>query len=362
MAYVNGANDNFKGLATLYGSQTTNYKTAIVWATLTTLAGSILSILLSKSLLTNFSGKGLIPDSLVTSPHFIIAVSIGAGATLLIATLTGIPISTTHSIIGALIGGGVIAESGSVNFTRLNSVFILPLLLSPVISFSLSKMLYKIFHFVRLKYGIEKTSCLCVEESTIELSPIKINRNLIRSESVSVANIFIDENEKCNDAYVGNILGISFQKVMDKSHFISAGIVSFARGLNDTPKITALLLITQLVSFNYNLIFISLAMALGGILNTKKVAETMSKKITELNPGQGFTANLATSLLVLFASPLGLPISTTHISTAAIFGISSNLTDNNKNTIKYILVSWVFTLPTAAFISALIYKLFLWSY
>ena len=64
LAYSNGANDNFKGVATLFGSGTTNYKRAIAWATLTTLAGSVCSIFLADALVKNFSGKGLVPDAL----------------------------------------------------------------------------------------------------------------------------------------------------------------------------------------------------------------------------------------------------------------------------------------------------------
>ena len=63
LAYSNGANDNFKGVATLFGSQTTNYKVAIWWATITTFAGSVCSIFLAQTLLKNFSGKGLVPDA-----------------------------------------------------------------------------------------------------------------------------------------------------------------------------------------------------------------------------------------------------------------------------------------------------------
>lgn len=67
LAYSNGANDNFKGVASLFGSRTTTYRTAITWATLATFAGSVCSIFLAQSLLKKFSGKGLVPDALVGS-------------------------------------------------------------------------------------------------------------------------------------------------------------------------------------------------------------------------------------------------------------------------------------------------------
>src|SRR4051812_2728575 len=98
LAYTNGANDNFKGVATLFGSGTTNYRRAILWATVTTFGGSICAIFFAQQLVQNFSGKGLVPDSLAASPHFLVAVALGAGLTVLLATLTGFPVSTTHAI------------------------------------------------------------------------------------------------------------------------------------------------------------------------------------------------------------------------------------------------------------------------
>ena len=71
LAYSNGANDNFKGVASLFGSRTTGYPTAIGWATVTTFGGSICAIFLAKALLTAFSGRGLVPDRIVSSEYFL---------------------------------------------------------------------------------------------------------------------------------------------------------------------------------------------------------------------------------------------------------------------------------------------------
>src|SRR5438132_445990 len=84
LAYSNGANDNFKGVASLYGSRTCGYRTAITWATVTTAAGSIAAIFLAQSLLKRFSGKGLVPDVLTTQPQFLLAVALAAGATVIL--------------------------------------------------------------------------------------------------------------------------------------------------------------------------------------------------------------------------------------------------------------------------------------
>jgi PiT family inorganic phosphate transporter len=76
LAYNNGANDIFKGVATLFGSGTTNYKKVIAWATTSTFTGSVAAIFLAKTLVKNFSGKGLVPDSLIQSPEFAISIAI----------------------------------------------------------------------------------------------------------------------------------------------------------------------------------------------------------------------------------------------------------------------------------------------
>src|SRR3989449_5560579 len=125
VAYSNGANDNFKGVASLFGSRTTSYRTAISWATITTFAGSLAAIFLAQGLLKKFSGKGLVPDSFTASPEFLLAVAIGAGATVIIATLTGFPISTTHGLTGALLGAGLVATAGQVNLSVLGRAFVL---------------------------------------------------------------------------------------------------------------------------------------------------------------------------------------------------------------------------------------------
>jgi len=84
LAYSNGANDNFKGVATLLGSKTADYKLALGIATGATFAGSVCSIFLAKTLVKTFSGKGLVPDTLTVSPEFLIAVAVGAGLTVIL--------------------------------------------------------------------------------------------------------------------------------------------------------------------------------------------------------------------------------------------------------------------------------------
>jgi len=96
-------------------------------------------------------------------------------------------------------------------------------------------------------------------------------------------------------------------------------------------------------------------MAIGGWLNARKVAETMSKKISKMNDGQALTANLVTAFLVIFASRFGMPVSTTHVSVGSITGIGIVNGSADRSVVSSILLSWVLTLPIAAIISAAVY-------
>jgi PiT family inorganic phosphate transporter len=190
----------------------------------------------------NFSGKGLVPDDLIQHPIFAISIALGAGFTVLLATKIGMPTSTTHGLVGALFGAGVVAIGTNFNFEKLGKVFLIPLILSPLMAAVLSFIAYLVLKRLRKQ------------------------------------------------------LGITSQKLLDTLHFSSAGIVSFARGLNDTPKIVGLLIIIDAIDIKWGMIAVAVTMAVGRLLNAKKVGVIMSKKITPMKHGQGFTANIITGL------------------------------------------------------------------
>src|SRR5215211_640752 len=156
LAYSNGANDNFKGVATLFGSGATSYRAAITWAAISTFAGSMTSLFLAETLLTNFSGRGLVPNELAGSPQFVLAVGLGAGLTIMFATLTGFPVSTTHGLVGALAGAGLTAVGNDVNFATLGTLFFLPLLVSPMLAVGLGVVSYVFARGLRVRLGVKK--------------------------------------------------------------------------------------------------------------------------------------------------------------------------------------------------------------
>ena len=355
LAYANGANDNFKGVASLFGSRTCSYRTAISWATITTFGGSIMSIFLAQALLTKFSGKGIVPDHFAGSEYFLVAVAAGAGLTVIIATLTGFPISTTHALTGAIVGCGFIAVGSQVNLAALGKGFVLPLLLSPFLAIAVAAILYISLHALRIATGVTKEWCICVGAEARVVAMSQPSSVFALRNVGSTITLSVDEQDNCRERYAGSFLGLGSQQIMDAAHFLSAGTVSFARGLDDTPKIVALLLLWKALDIRWGFVAVALSMAIGGLLNARRIAETMSHKITAMNHGQGFTANLTTAILVVLASLFGLPVSTTHVSVGSLFGIGLTTGKANPPVMSAIVFSWLITLPCAAILGGTAY-------
>jgi PiT family inorganic phosphate transporter len=345
LSYINGANDNFKGVATLWGSGTTTYKGALKLATVTTLLGSLGALFISTSLISVFSGKGLVPDAIVNDPNFLISVAAGAGFTVWIATLIGFPISTTHSLTGALVGAGFSAVGYQINLHHLEHSFLLPLLISPILSIMLTFVLYPGFKFAREKWGMERKICFCTGNAG---EPHPVSQEGAALLKISSSTLTIGGEIECEEAHEHRILSVDAQKLLTRSHYLSAGLVSFSRGLNDTPKIVALILGLNLLTPGWGIILVALIMALGAILSAKKVAGVMSRGITTMDHTQGFSANIVTALLVVFASRYGVPVSTTHVSCGALFGIGLANREGKVRVMGEIVLAWLVTLPVSA--------------
>lgn len=349
LAYANGANDNFKGVATLFGSDTASYRRALAWGTLTTFAGSSLALLVAQGLLETFQGRTLVPEALTVEPAFRLAVSLGAALTILLATWTGIPISTTHALTGALVGAGWLATGGAIRFAALMSSFVVPLLLSPFLAMLLAIAIYPVFNRVCRGVGITREGCLCVGSTDSTLRPQRGGTLIVASSGITVqAGVLHD----CVARYQGRMLGLDAGAVLDAAHYLSAGAVGLARGLNDTPKIVALLLATREMPSNVGLALVAIVMAVGGILSARPVAKTMGRGIVSMDPGEGFSANLVTSLLVTVASRFGLPVSTTHVSVGALFGIGTLNGTARRRAVATIMLAWITTLPAGALFAA----------
>jgi PiT family inorganic phosphate transporter len=340
VAFANGANDNFKGVATLYGSGTASYRTALLWATVTTAAGSLCAGFLAFDLLTLFSGKGLVPDETARTAPFVAAATLGAAVTVFLATRLGLPVSTTHALTGGLVGASAIAAPEALHLGHLGTAFLLPLAAAPLVPLVTIGV---VVPCVTKAYGM-------VRQLVTPGAPMP-------AFTVPRAGIRLWGTETVAEPPPGTRVN-SRRLLLDGLHFLSAGAVGFARGLNDAPKILALALAAGVLDIDVGFATIVAVMALGGWLQARRVAETMSKKITHVSRGDGTLANLATAALVIGASRFGLPVTTTHVSVGAIAGIGMYRGYANWRLLGGILGAWVLTLPLATALAALLGALF----
>lgn len=297
LAFTNGANANFKGVATLYATGVLTRTQAGWLGTLATFAGSLSAVFLSAGLLQAFSGRGLVPPAATTSLSFLCSVALGAALTSFLATRFGYPVSTTHALVGALIGAGAI-RGEVVALQPLLTVFVLPLLLSPVVAALLSMIL-------------------------LGLTQWWWKRHPATGRTARLAHIGF------------------------------AGLASFARGLNDTPKMASLLLLVFQDNTMGAIGFVAGFIALGGWLDMRNVAETLGKRLTTLTASEGILASFGTATLVICASLLSWPVSTTHVSVGSMLGLGVWNRGAIWKKIGEVVVAWITTVPIAAIFSAI---------
>lgn len=350
LSFANGSNDNFKGVATLWGSGLTSYQRAIAWGTSFTFLGSLAAIWLGGALAAKFSGAKFVEASIAAQPPFLIAVALGAGCTVLLAARLGLPISTTHSITGALVGAGTTAAGFSqVKFAALGKGVLLPLFVSPIIALILTVAMQLLLNRFGWQNGVK--DCVCVDEP----------KTMMIAAGVSASSIAIVAQPSLRLAPAAECqTGAEMIRftLADGVHWFSGAAISFARGLNDTPKLVAVLLVAAAYNAKLNYLAVAVAIAIGGALGAARVARTMSKKITPMATREAVTANLVAATLVTLASPFALPVSTTHVTSGGIFGIGLLRRDEaNWSKVREILLSWVATLPIGAIFASLIFML-----
>lgn len=347
VAYANGANDNFKGVATLYGGGTLSYRQALLVATVATLVGSLASWYLAASLLKSFHGAGLVPAGLAGNVRFVLATGFGAAITVLLAALLGIPISTTHALLGGMFGAAL--ASGTLpKWGTLDHSFVVPLLSSPLAVIPVTAVAYLTLNRLVPVQLPGNEACLCVNNETICRPTLAGNV----ASALILPTLTVAPEAECRERYVDAALRLNVDRGLDWLHVVSAAAVSFARGVNDTPKMAALLVISPLTGVRETVVLVGLVIALGGLLNARRVAETMSHRITILDPRRGLAANVATAFMVLLASRWGMPVSTTHVSCGALFGVGALSGGARWRTIRGIIIAWLVTLPAAAALSA----------
>jgi PiT family inorganic phosphate transporter len=309
--FTNGAHDCANAIATVVSTKVLSPRTAVTMAAVLNLVGALLGSEVASTL-----GKGIVnTDVVMGSTILVLAALIGAIFWNLLTWYYGLPSSSSHALIGGLIGAAVThAGFASLNVVSILKKIVLPMLLSPLAGFVVS---YLVMTALMLLFS-------------------RTNRRTVT-------------------------------KGFKKLQILSAAFMATSHGLNDAQKtmgvITlALVLFNQIDTFYVPFwvkISCALAMALGTALGGWKIIKTMGHRIFKLEPVHGFAAETSASLVITGASLIGAPISTTHTITACIFGVGSTkrLSAVRWELAANLAVAWVITIPASATMAGLSYLL-----
>ncbi len=353
IAYANGSNDISKGIATLVGSGVTSYRRAILWGTFWTGMGGLAGWSFAGSMVTTF-GNGLLAAHAVPTFEAALAIIFGAAAWVLVATRTGLPVSTTHAIVGSLVGVAVVAYgTGGVNWAALEGKIVLPLLLSPFVSLVGTVSIVRVAQWFLGDFSADG-DCVCAEAVAEPMPLVTAPSGLaLQAMALPTASLQVTTGtaEECAAERPG---ALSLR--LDHLHWLTSGATSLARGMNDAPKMAALVLSAAALSASGTasglkvFLLVTFGMIVGSLLAGLRVTKVLAEKVTPLNHREGFLANLVTSALVTAGAVGGLPMSTTHVSTGAIMGVGASRGSESLNlgTVRNLLLAWVVTLPAAA--------------
>jgi len=357
LAWANGANDTLKGAAPLLGSGLANRRTALWAATAANLLGSLLAISTGSALAAAFSGRGL--GGLGDDPRFAGATGLAAAATILSATELGLPVSTTHAFAGALAGASLVA-SRAVHWRLLWWQFAAPLLASPVLAFLLCAAFRPALRPLRRKLSAGQQTgqqfrmlsaadaCLCLAP---DLAVFPAAAAAIAAATPS--RIVAGPTRTCEAQFRGATVALTAARAVEGAHWLSAAAISLARAMNDAPKIVPLLLAARSLPSHACYVAVAASMALGGMARSHKVAHTMGRGIAALDPIGGLAANLATAALVLAATPLGLPVSTTHVACGSLIAMGVIRKSTRWQVVGRMAAAWLTTVPLSASLAAL---------
>ena len=340
LAFANGANDVSKGVATLAGSRRASYRTAIAWGTVWTFAGGIASLVISAGLVKSFS-SAIVGPEVLSMPSFPLAAALGAAAWVILASVTGLPVSTTHALTGAIVGVAVMAGgTGAVRWEILLFSIAAPLALSPLVSAVIGFGMYSVAERF-------SPSCVCVIDD--------IRVPAVNSDGTTMA------------ALVPRIVATSTECSTDTTswrlmpagalHWGAAAALSFARGVNDNAKIAAIAALGgSAIGADLWVAFAltAAAMTIGSWAAGLRVTYTLGERVVHMHQDTGLAASLVASALVLAASVYTLPVSTTHVSTGAIVGAGVRQGNGavQWRRVGSLVIAWVGTLPIAAALAA----------
>jgi phosphate/sulfate permease len=337
LAAVNGSNDVPKGVATLAGAGVTSYRPAILWGTVTTLVGCVCSLAVASKMTALFS-KSIITGQ--TNEAFAVAVLVGACFWVALATVLRLPVSTTHALIGGMVGAGLLLSTGGVSWGAVGNKLVVPLLVSIVVAYVISLIL-------ALATGAARNRTTATTRS----APAETTT---ADGTAHTTTATAQRQAETAPAATGS-------RLLTAAHWFTSGATGFARGLNDTPKIVAVgafALVPAGLEPWHIMILVTVAMAVGSLVGGMRVAKTLGEGVVKMNHREGFFANLTTAALVGVGAGYGLPMSTTHVSTGAIAGSAGpNLSRISGGTIRNFLIAWLVTPPVAGVVAALVFML-----
>lgn len=393
MAFGIGANDVSNAMGTSVGSGTITAKQAIIIAMIFEFAGAYLAggevteTIKSGMIDVNlFAGR---PDILVLG---MMSALFSAGAWLLIASRMGWPVSTTHSIIGAIVGFALITVGGEAvkwgELTKIVSSWFITPFIAGIIAYGIFISTQKIIFDTETpmlnaqKYGPFymglTTFILSIVTMTKGLKHVGLNlttnETVMISLAISIISIVICYFYFRSQSFANRVQGGSFggvEKVFSILMLLTACSMAFAHGSNDVANAIGPLSAVVSVVESGGVIQGKTALApwilplgatgivVGMALMGYKVMGTIGTGITDLTPSRGFSAEFACAMTVVIASGTGLPISTTQTLVGAILGVgfARGIAALNLGVIRNIVASWVITLPAGAIIAIIIFNI-----
>lgn len=386
MAWNIGANDVANSMAPVVGAKAVTIRQAIFIAVIMNVIGAVFV----GSHVTNTIRKGIVSTDILTNPHQVLigALSAMLAASLWVnfATWKYLPVSTTHSIVGAMIGFGIVAGGFSViNWIKLAAV-VMSWIISPVFSLVISFFLFKIIlrlilnqknafiWSLKLSPFFIGSTVFIVVLSFLFKTPLGKNLSIKVSDAVILAFIiaffFGFAGMKVLKRFVKESIPHGAEEIFRFIQIGTACYVALAQGANDVANaIGPLAVIYFLVKTGnvgatvpvpvFLLLFGGIGIACGISIAGHRVMSTMGEKITALSNTRGFAINFATATTVLVASKMGLPVSTTHAAVGGVMGIglARGVEAVNFNIVYKIMLYWLLTVPVAAVTSMVIFKI-----
>jgi len=386
MAWNIGANDVANSMASAVGAKAITIRQAIFIAGILNIIGAACI----GSHVTNTIRKGIVSTEVLTDPHLAL---IGALSALLAAALwvsfatwKSLPVSTTHSIVGAMIGFGIMAGGFSViNWTKLAAV-ILSWVISPVFSIVIAFLMFKLIvltilskkdsfagalklspFFIGIAFFIVVLSFLFKTPLGKKLS---IGTPVALVVAMILALIFGFAGKRLLKKLIKNKKSNGTEEIFRRIQIGTSCYVALAQGANDVANaIGPLAVIYFLVKTGnvgatvpvplFLLLFGGIGIACGIGMAGHRVMETIGTKITTLTNTRGFSVDFAAATTVLVASKMGLPVSTTHAAVGGVLGVglARGLEAVNFGIIYKIMLYWVLTVPAAAVTSMVIFKI-----